>query len=71
MFEQDFQITEKEVGLYHREKDAKLIEEVLALFKERPLYKRVVGTEQVSAARREIIEARGYGRYKSLRAAPY
>ena len=70
--EQDFGLIEKhQVGLYHRKKDARLIEDVLALFKERPLYQRVVGTEQISPARRDIIETRGYGRYKPTRSVPY
>ena len=61
--EQDFGRFEKhQVGLYHRCRDAKLIEDVLCMFKERPLYKRLVLGEAVPSARRQILETQGRGR---------
>lgn len=40
--EQDFGPESKQIGLYHRTRDATLIEDVLTSFKERPLYQRVM-----------------------------
>ena len=69
--EQDFGLFEKhQVGLYHRRKDAKLIEDVLCMFKERPLYKRIVLGESVQSTRRQLLETQGRGRRAVPRARP-
>jgi hypothetical protein len=69
--EQDFGRFEKhQVGLYHRRRDAKLIEDVLCMFKERPLYKRVVLGEAVPSTRRQILETQGRGRNRPQAGRP-
>ena len=63
--EQEFGPESKQIGLYHRTHDANLIEDVLASFKERPLYKRVMAGVAAPISRRRrlaLLNAEGRGR---------
>ena len=65
--EQEFGASRKQVGLYHRIRDASLIEDVLRSFKERPLYNRVMNKEPDPIARRRqaLLNIQGRGRSRS------
>ena len=65
--EQEFGPVQKRVGWYHRVKDAAMIEDVLASFKKRELYTRVMAGEPdpIRQRREEILEAQGRGRSRS------
>ena len=65
--EQEFGTNRKQVGLYHRIRDASLIEDVLRSFKERPLYNRVMNREPDPIARRRqaLLNIQGRGRSRS------
>jgi hypothetical protein len=67
--EQDFCLERHQVGLYHRVRDASLIEDVLTSFKDRPLYARVMAGEPdpIAARRANLLNARGRGRSRSQR----
>ena len=67
--EQIFGHDQKRVGLYHRVKDASLIEAVLSSFKRRTLYTRVMeGQPDPVRARREgYLDSNGRGRSRSER----
>jgi hypothetical protein len=67
--EQDFGTERHQVGLYHRVRDASLIEDVLASFKSRPLYSRVMAGEPdpVANRRQNLLSLRGRGRSRSQR----
>ena len=67
--EQDFLTERHQVGLYHRVRDASLIEDVLASFRLRPLYARVMaGEPDPTATRRQtLLDLRGRGRSRSHR----
>ena len=63
--EQDFGPESKQIGLYHRTRDATLIEDVLESFKQRPLYRRVMdGIPARPSKRRRValLETEGRGR---------
>jgi hypothetical protein len=65
--EQEFGSDRRQVGLYHRVRDASLIENVLATFRERPLHARVMnGLPDPTALRRaNLLSTRGRGRSRS------
>ena len=67
--EQQFGEVRKQVGLYHRIKDASLIEAVMVSFKDRQLYERVMaGEPDPNAIRRvALLDSRGRGRSRSQR----
>ena len=67
--ERDFLTERHQVGLYHRVKDASLIEDVLASFRLRPLYARVMAGEPDPTANRRqtLLDLRGRGRSRSHR----
>ena len=67
--EQDFLVDRHQVGLYHRVRDASLIEDVLASFKRRPLYSRVMAGEPdpIASRRQNLLSLRGRGRSRSQR----
>ena len=63
---------DKQVGLYHRVRDADLIEDVLSSFKQRLLYSRIMSDESESqnpsrSRRHELLNAEGRGRSRSAR----
>lgn len=63
--EQDFGPESKQIGLYHRTRDATLIEDVLASFKQRPLYQRVMNGIPARPSKRRrmaLLETEGRGR---------
>ena len=63
--EQEFGPDSHQVGLYHRTRDARLIEDVLASFKERPLYKRVMEGIPIPMSKRRrltLLNSEGRGR---------
>jgi len=66
--EQQFGIARHQVGLFHRVRDARLIEDVLAAFKLRPLYTRVMaGIPSQDAGRRlGFLQIQGRGRKRSF-----
>jgi hypothetical protein len=57
----------KQTGLYHRVKDARLIEDVLASFKLRPLYERVMAgvPDPIASRRHNLLSTQGRGRSRS------
>ena len=57
----------KQTGLYHRVKDARLIEDVLASFKLRPLYERVMTgvPDPIASRRHNLLSTQGRGRSRS------
>jgi hypothetical protein len=67
--EQNFCLDRHQVGLYHRVRDASLVEDVLTSFKDRPLYARVMAGEPdpIAARRANLLNARGRGRSRSQR----
>ena len=67
--EQEFGIDRHQVGLYHRVRDASLIEDVLASFKNRPLYSRVMAGEPdpIASRRQNLLNDQGRGRSRSQR----
>ena len=67
--EQEFGTERHQVGLYHRVRDAGLIEDVLVSFKNRPLYSRVMAGEPdpVANRRQNLLSLRGRGRSRSQR----
>ena len=63
--EQDFGPRCEQVGLYHRTRDATLIEDVLTSFKQRPLYQRVMDGIPARPSKRRrltLLSAEGRGR---------
>ena len=67
--EQAFGTERHQVGLYHRVRDASLIEDVLASFKSRSLYSRVMAGEPdpVASRRQNLLSRQGRGRSRSQR----
>ena len=67
--EQEFVTDRHQVGLYHRVRDASLIEDVLVSFKDRPLYSRVMAGEPdpVANRRQNLLSRQGRGRSRSQR----
>lgn len=67
--EQAFGTDRHQVGLYHRVRDASLIEDVLASFKLRPLYSRVMAGEPdpIASRRQHLLSLQGRGRSRSQR----
>ena len=67
--EHEFGPVQKRVGWYHRVKDVAMIEDVLASFKKRELYTRVMAgaPDPIRQRREEILEAQGRGRSRSYR----
>ena len=67
--EQAFGTDRHQVGLYHRERDASLIEDVLASFKLRPLYSRVMNgdPDPIASRRQNLLSLHGRGRSRSER----
>ena len=67
--EQQYGMDKKQVGLYHRVRDAQLIETVLASFKARELYTRVMTgqPDPIRARREELLRTKGRGRSRSER----
>ena len=67
--EQEFGRDRHQVGLYHRVRDASLIEDVLTSFKERPLYSRVMAGEPdpIASRRQNLLNDQGRGRSRSQR----
>ncbi len=67
--EQAFGTDRHQVGLYHRVRDASLIEDVLASFKLRPLYARVMAGEPdpIASRRQHLLSLQGRGRSRSQR----
>ena len=57
----------KQIGLYHRVRDASLIEDVLASFKLRPLYSRVMAgvPDPIASRRHNLLSTQGRGRSRS------
>ena len=57
----------KHIGLYHRVRDASLIEDVLASFKNRPLYERVMAgaPDPLASSRHNLLSTQGRGRSRS------
>ena len=66
--EQQFGTERHQVGLFHRVRDARLIEDVLAAFKLRPLYVRVTGRipSQDAGRRMGFLQLQGRGRKRSF-----
>ena len=62
--QQEFGRDRKQIGLYHRVRDASLIEDVLASFKLRPLYERVMAGEPdpIASRRHNLLSVHGRGR---------
>ena len=63
--EQEFGSEFKQIGLYHRTRDATLIEDVLTSFKRRPLYQRVMDGIPARPSKRRrmaLLETEGRGR---------
>ena len=71
--EQHFGRDRHQVGLYHRVRDAGLIEDVLASFKQRPLHARVMagGPDPAASRRQALLLSQGRGRSASQRPRPY
>jgi len=67
--EQQFGEVRKQVGLYHRIKDASLIAAVLVSFKDRKLYKSVMEGEPdpIASRRVTLLDSHGRGRSRSQR----
>jgi hypothetical protein len=67
--EQEFGTERHQVGLYHRVRDAGLIEDVLLSFKSRSLYSRVMAGEPdpVANRRQNLLSRQGRGRSRSQR----
>ena len=67
--EQEFGPDRHQVGLYHRTRDANLIEDVLMSFKGRPLYTRVMTGEPdpMASRRQNLLNLKGRGRSRSER----
>jgi hypothetical protein len=67
--EQEFGTERHQVGLYHRVRDAGLIEDVLVSFKNRSLYSRVMAGEPdpVATRRQNLLSRQGRGRSRSQR----
>jgi hypothetical protein len=65
--QQEFGRDRKQIGLYHRVRDARLIEDVLASFKLRPLYERVMAgvPDPISSRRHNLLSTQGRGRSRS------
>ena len=57
------------VRQYRRLADAKLIDDVLQSFRERPLWERAVANDTVTAQRQQLLEEQGRGRRKKQRTA--
>ena len=69
--EQSFGSDRHQVGLYHRIRHAGLIEDVLASFKQRALYTRVMNDEPdpIAARRQSLLDSHGRGRTSRSRSA--
>ena len=68
--EQEFGPESKQIGLYHRTRDAGLIEDVLASFKQRPLYQRVMAGIPAPISKKHrlaLLNSEGRGRSRSQR----
>ena len=67
--EQRFGQDRHQVGLYHRTRDASLIEDVMASFRQRPLFARAIaGQPDLIASRRQaLLNVHGRGRRRSQR----
>ena len=52
----------KQVTVLSRQRDARLIQDVMASFQQRPLHQRVVGCNPVTKQRWELLHAKGRGR---------
>ena len=68
--EQEFGPESKQIGLYHRTRDAGLIEDVLASFKQRSLYQRVMAGIPAPISKRRrmaLLNSEGRGRSGSQR----
>ena len=67
--EHEFGTERHQVGLYHRVRDASLIEDVLSSFKSRSLYSRVMAGEPdpVASRRQNLLSRQGRGRSRSQR----
>ena len=52
----------KQVTVLSRQRDARLIQDVMASFQQRPLHHRVVGGNPVTKQRWELLHAKGRGR---------
>ena len=52
----------KQVTVLSRQRDARLIQDVMASFQQRPLHQRVVGGNPVTRKRWELLHAKGRGR---------
>ena len=69
--EQSFGSDRHQVGLYHRIRHAGLIEDVLASFKQRALYTRVMNDQPdpIAARRQSLLDSHGRGRISRSRSA--
>jgi len=67
----DFGPEERQVGLYHRARDAALIEDVLASFRQRALHSRVLAgdSDPVAVRRQRVLERTGRGRHAASASA--
>ena len=59
----------RQVRQYRRLADAKLIDDVLQSFRERPLWERAVPSDPMTAQRQQLLEEHGRGRRKKQRTA--
>ena len=62
MVERCFGPVVKQVTALSRRRDARLIQDVMASFQQRPLHQRVVGNNPVTRKRWELLHAKGRGR---------
>ncbi len=67
--EQHFGRDRHQVGLYHRTRDASLIEDVMASFRQRPLFARVIAgqPDPIASRRQALLSVHGRGRSRSQR----
>ena len=67
----DFGPEERQVGLYHRVRDAALIEDVMSSFRQRALHSRVLAgdPDPVAVRRQRVLERTGRGRHASSASA--
>ena len=67
--DKQFGLDLRQVRQYRRLADAKLIDDVLQSFRERPLWERAVASDPMTAQRQQLLEEHGRGRRKKQRTA--
>ena len=55
----------RDVAVFSLQSDARFIEDVLASFRERPLYQRVMANEPTTQKRWQVLQTMGRGRARS------